>query len=243
MQVISLQTLRHGRALLLACLALAIVLSWWHLIHMTGGMPAMDIAMSFRPWATFAMWMVMMVGMMLPGAAPGILMFAASRSRESKGDTLPYLFTLGYLLAWAGYSALATTAQWGLHTHGLLTTSQALSGNLLAGLLLMTAGAFQWTPWKQACLRRCRSPLGMLVEGFPTKRHRALTAGLRLGLYCAGCCWALMALMFVGGIMSLAWMALLTLIILLEKVIAPWKRLSDMLGLVLVAYGSWLLIM
>lgn len=241
MQAISLQALRHSRALLLACLALAVMLSWWYLFRMAGGMPAMDAPMPFRPWATFTMWMVMMVGMMLPGAAPGILMFAAARPKASEDGALPYLFTLGYLLAWAGYSALATATQWGLHASGLLTPSQALSGNLLAGLLLITAGAFQWTPWKRACLRYCRSPLGMVAEGFPTRRHRALGAGIRLGLYCAGCCWALMALMFVGGVMSLAWMALLTLVILLEKIIAPWQHLASMLGLALVAYGGWLL--
>lgn len=241
MHAISLHTLRHGRTLLIASLAVAVMLSWWYLIRMTGGMPAMHAPMPFQPGATFTMWLVMMVGMMLPGAAPGILMFAAARPRASKDEALPYLFTIGYLLAWAGFSALATATQWGLHASGLLTPSQALRGNLLAGLLLITAGAFQWTPWKQACLRYCRSPLGMVAEGFPTRRDRALGAGIRLGLYCTGCCWALMALMFVGGVMSLAWMALLTLVILLEKVIAPWKSLTNMLGLALVAYGGWLL--
>ncbi|MBB3232866.1 DUF2182 domain-containing protein [Halomonas stenophila] len=241
MHAISLQTLRHDRALLLACLGLATVLSWWYLVRMAGGMPAMEAPMPFRPWATFSMWMVMMVGMMLPGAAPGILMFAAARSRGRAGRALPYLFALGYLLAWAGYAALATATQGGLQALGLLTPSQALGGSVPGGLLL-AAGAFQWTPWKHACLRRCRSPLGMVAEGFPANRRRALSAGIRLGLYCAGCCWVLMALMFVGGVMSLAWMALLTLIILLEKVVSPWRRLADALGLALVAYGGWLLL-
>ncbi|OBX33773.1 hypothetical protein A8U91_02815 [Halomonas elongata] len=243
MPTVPLQALRHNQALLLACLILASLLSWWYLARMAEGMPTLDTPMAFQPWATFSMWMVMMVGMMLPGATPGILMFATARPRSGTGGALPYLFTLGYLLVWAGYAALATAAQWSLHALGLLTPSLTLSGHLLAGVLLMAAGIFQWTPWKQACLRYCRSPLGMLAEGFPDKRHRALLAGLRLGFYCAGCCWALMALMFVGGVMSLACMALLTLVILLEKVIAPWKRLADTLGLVLVAGGGWLLFM
>lgn len=243
MPAIFLQPLRHERAMLIGCLSLAIVLSWWFLIRMAGGMPAMEGPMPFRPWPTLIMWMVMMVGMMLPGAVPGILLFVAARPQGSREATLPYLFTLGYLLAWAGYAVLATTSQWGLHALGLLTPTQALEGNDPAGLLLVAAGAFQWTPWKHACLRRCRSPLGMVAEGFPQTPHRALGAGLRLGLYCAGCCWVLMALMFVGGVMSLAWMALITLIILLEKVIVPWRHLANGFGLTLVAVGSWLVLM
>ncbi|SEL43904.1 DUF2182 domain-containing protein [Halomonas daqiaonensis] len=243
MRAISLHTLRHDRALLVGCLALATVLSWWYLVRMAGGMPGMEAPMSFRPWATFIMWMVMMVGMMLPGAAPGILMFAAARPQLRTGASLPYLFALGYLLAWAGYAALATTSQWGLHALGLLSYSRALNDSVPAGLLVLAAGAFQWTPLKHACLYRCRSPLGMVAEGFPASRVRALRAGILLGLYCAGCCWALMALMFIGGVMNLAWMALLTLVILLEKLVSPWKCLADGLGLALVAYGGWLLLM
>ncbi|MGM0983438.1 MAG: DUF2182 domain-containing protein [Pseudomonadota bacterium] len=110
-------------------------------------------------------------------------------------------------------------------------------------MTFIAAGVFQWTPLKHACLYRCRSPLGMVAEGFPANRVRALRSGLLLGLYCAGCCWALMALMFIGGVMSLAWMALITLVILLEKVVSPWKHLAEGLGLALVAYGGWLLLM
>ncbi|MDR5902164.1 DUF2182 domain-containing protein [Halomonas icarae] len=242
MSAMFLQTLRHDRTLLAGCLALAVILSWWYLMRMAGGMPGMDAPMPFQPWATFTMWMVMMVGMMLPGATPGILMFAAARPHRTTGASLPYLFALGYLLAWVGYSVLATMTQWALHSLGLLTPDQAINATVPSGLLLMAAGAFQWTPLKHVCLHRCRSPMGIVLEGFPSHRARALRAGIRLGLYCTGCCWALMALMFVGGVMSLTWMALLTLIFLLEKMVPAWKRLSDGLGMALLVYGAWVLL-
>ncbi|MDN3525956.1 DUF2182 domain-containing protein [Halomonas sabkhae] len=242
MTVLSLASFRQGQGWLLAGLSVATLLSWWYLVHMANGMPSMQAPMPFRPWATLSMWVVMMIAMMLPSAAPGIMMLAASRPQGRHAALLPYLFTLGYLLAWVAYSALATAAQWGLHASDMLTPAQALRSELLAGLMLAAAGIFQWTPWKQACLRYCRSPLGMLAEGFPGTAWRTLTAGMRLGVYCAGCCWALMALMFVGGVMSLAWMAALTLIILLEKLISPWQWLANLLGLGLVALGVLILV-
>ncbi|UYG09176.1 DUF2182 domain-containing protein [Halomonas sp. M4R1S46] len=236
----TLQALPTRPLPLVASLILAAVASWAYMFDMAG-MPAMGGG--FMAWSTFVMWTVMMVAMMLPTATPAILVFAAATTRPpGRSAPLPYLFAVGYLLAWTGFAAVATAAQWGLHELALLSPGKALGAPTWAGALLLGAGLFQWTRVKDACLRGCRSPMGLVAEGLPDTAGRALRAGIRLGLYCTGCCWALMALMFVGGVMSLAWMAGLTLLILLEKLTHHPRRLSQGVGLGLIAYGGWLLL-
>lgn len=236
-----LQALPAGPLPLVASLILAAVAGWAYLIDMATDMSAMGGG--FLAWPTFVMWTVMMVAMMLPTAAPAVLVFAATTRRlPGRSAPLPYLFAGGYLLAWTGFAALATAAQWGLHELALLSPDQALGTPPWAGVVLLGAGLFQWTRLKDACLRGCRSPMGLVAEGLPESPGRALRAGGRFGLYCTGCCWALMALMFVGGVMSLAWMAGLTLFILLEKLTRHPRRLSQGVGLGLIAYGGWLLL-
>ncbi|WP_435103531.1 DUF2182 domain-containing protein [Arhodomonas sp. AD133] len=239
-----LRILRDERSLLMASLALATVVSWLYLIRMAGGMSAMPADSGFRAWPTFIMWAVMMIGMMVPTAMPGILTLAAAerRMRAARAPTVAYLIAIGYVLAWTAFSVGATAAQWVLHELALLSAAQSLNDPTLAGGLLVVAGAFQLTPVKHACLRYCRSPLGLLVEGFPSCPGSAVSVGMRLGLYCVGCCWALMALMFAGGVMSLFWMALLTFVILLEKVVANWHGFSNLLAAGLVVYGVWLML-
>ncbi|ATJ82462.1 DUF2182 domain-containing protein [Halomonas beimenensis] len=235
----TLQALPAAPLPLVASLALAAVAAWAYLIDMAG-MPAMG---GFVAGPTFVMWTVMMVAMMLPTVAPVILVFAAATRRQpGRSAPLPYVFAAGYLLAWTGFAAVATAAQWGLHELTLLSPDQALDAPTWAGMMLLGAGFFQWTRLKDACLRGCRSPMGLVAQGLPDRPVRALRAGLRLGLYCTGCCWALMALMFVGGVMSLAWMAGLTLFILLEKLTRHPRRLSQGVGMLLIGYGGWLLL-
>ncbi|MBB3139790.1 DUF2182 domain-containing protein [Halomonas organivorans] len=227
------------RLTLVASLALVAVAAWAWLIDMASGMSGMGAA--FMPWPTLVMWTAMMVAMMLPSAAPAILVFAAATRRSpSWPAVLPYLFATGYLLAWTSFAGLATLTQWGLNEAALLSPGQSLGTTTWAGMLLLGAGLFQWTRLKDACLRSCRSPMGLVAQGLPLTPPRALGTGLRLGLFCTGCCWALMALMFVGGVMSLAWMAGLTLLILLEKLIPYPRRLSRCVGTGLIAYGGWL---
>jgi len=191
----------------------------------------------------FLMWTVMMIAMMTPSAAPMILMFASVQRRRREGRS-PYVstgvFLSGYLLVWAFFSALAALAQWGLHSAALLspmmmTTSAALGGALLAG-----AGIFQWTPLKQACLTRCRSPFDFIMTEWREGTGGAVAMGLRHGLICAGCCWMLMAILFVAGVMNLVWVAVIAAFVFAEKLLPRGRWVSRHSGAALVVWGAWL---
>ncbi len=184
------------------------------------------------PWGatdvffTFTMWAVMMVGMMSPSAAPVLLLFAA----------VP-MFALGYMTIWVGFSACATLAQWALHQAALLSPMMAVASPRLAGALLIAAGAYQLTPLKRACLRHCQTPLGFLMSHWRDGAGGAFQMGLRHGVYCLGCCWALMCVLFAVGVMNLAWVGVLTAFILLEKMGEGGARVSRIGGVLLVGLG------
>lgn len=189
------------------------------------GMPAMTPALI--PWTatdvafTAAMWAVMMLGMMLPAAAPVILLFAAvnRKRREQGGVAVPTtVFILGYLVVWSGFSIGAAFVQWGLHAATLLSPETKTTSPIVGGALLVAAGVYQLSPLKEACLAHCRSPLGFLMTGWREGTVGALWMGLRHGAYCLGCCWVLMSLLFVVGVMNLFWVAAITVFVLLEKV-------------------------
>jgi predicted metal-binding membrane protein len=194
-------------------------------------------------WMTFVMWAVMMAAMMLPTAIPMVLAFAAmNRQRERGVANVPVgAFTAGYLGAWALLSAGATAAQWGLQKGALLSPVTLAAGPVLGGLLLIAAGIFQWTPWKDACLAKCRNPLGFLLTHWRPGRLGALRLGSRYGLYCVGCCWLLMLLSFALGVMNLVWMAALTIFMLVEKITPAGRPISRAAGVGLVAWGGWML--
>ena len=224
---------RRDRIIILVCLALVVALAWAYLFHLDREMSAemefhaaMGMSMSDIPWTTadvwltFAMWTVMMVGMMAGTAAPVLLLFAASRAkRPEPGARIAVLvFGLGYLLVWTGFSAGAALAQWILHEKAVLSPMMAASNPYLAGTILIVAGVYQLTPWKSACLTHCQSPLGFLMSHWREGASGAFQMGLRHGAYCLGCCWALMVVLFVVGVMNLVWVALLTAFVLLEKI-------------------------
>jgi predicted metal-binding membrane protein len=190
-------------------------------------------------WFTFAMWTVMMVGMMAGSAAPVLLLFAASRAKRPgpgvKSSVL--MFGLGYLAVWTGFSACAALAQWALHKAAMLSPAMAASSPHLAGAILVAAGAYQLTPWKGACLTHCRSPLGFLMTNWRDGQLGALQMGLRHGAYCLGCCWALMTVLFVAGVMNLVWVAMLTGLVLIEKVGRTGIMVARLAGAVLVVVG------
>src|SRR5262245_23491322 len=192
----------------------------------------------------FAMWWVMMIAMMLPSAAPMILSFALvnRRSHEKGGPYVPTaVFAGAYLVAWGGFSVIATALQWGLERSELLSPMMASSDLALGGALLVLAGAYQLSPLKHACLRQCRGPIEFISRHWRGGRGGAFRMGVHHGLYCLGCCWALMALLFFGGAMNLYWIAGLALFVLLEKTIPPGHRLASLSGLGLVAWGVVLL--
>nr|MEC6698473.1 DUF2182 domain-containing protein [Sphingobium sp. SJ10-10] len=189
---------------------------------------------------TLAMWWVMMVAMMLPSAAPTILLYARAVHATARPATES--FTLGYLLAWGVFSLIATLAQWRLAKAAMLSPmAMATSSRPLAAALLIAAGVYQISPWKDACLRQCRSPAQFLSRHFRPGWSGALRMGMLHGAWCVGCCWMLMALLFAGGIMNLAWIALLTLLVALEKLL-PWGRaVSVAAGLGCILWG-WVIL-
>jgi predicted metal-binding membrane protein len=184
-----------------------------------------------------------MVAMMTPSAAPMILMFAAVNRRRWK-QQVSYVptsvFLAGYLVVWAAFSVIATAAQWGLHSASLLSPMMASTSPVLGGALLVAAGTYQWTPLKHACLSKCRSPMGFVLNEWREGRWGAFLMGLKHGGYCTGCCWSLMALLFVAGIMNLLWVGAIAGFILLEKVFPGGDRLGRAAGVVLVGWGAWM---
>jgi len=245
-------TLRRDRAVVAAGLLGLAALAWVYVVRMaaampSGMMPMPGMAAGGDPglgWLA-GMWAVMMVAMMLPSAAPTILLFASvSRRRRLQGQpAVPVLvFTLGYLLVWTVYAVVAASAQWKLHHMALLSPAMKSASPLLAGGLLVAAGVYQWLPVKGACLSQCRSPLGFFAAEWREGTGGALLMGMRHGSFCVGCCWLLMALLFVAGVMNLLWVATIAGFVLLEKLVPGGARLDRAAGVFLILWGVWLLI-
>jgi predicted metal-binding membrane protein len=248
--------LRHDRMLVLAGLASVIALAWvWLLagagLHMDemdmGGGQVMLMAPAWTPGyaaTVFLMWIVMMAAMMLPSAAPAILLVAAlARQRgERHAIVSSWQFASGYLAIWAAFSLLATVLQFALDRAGLLSGAMASGSAVLAALLLIAAGIYQWTPWKQACLRHCRSPIEFLTRYWRQGAFGPMRAGAWHGAFCLGCCWMLMGLLFVGGLMNMFWIAGLALLVLIEKLFPYGRRVSQITGAALIGWGVFVLV-
>ncbi|WDZ76667.1 DUF2182 domain-containing protein [Ensifer adhaerens] len=203
-----------------------------------------------RAWtpATFAyafvMWAVMMVGMMVPSATPMILLYArVGRQAALKGQPFAAagFFAGGYLFTWTLFALIAALLQWLLDRALLLTPALSSASQLLSGVALIAIGLFQWTPLKDRCLSQCQSPLLFIQNhgGFRRQPGAAFGLGVRHGLYCVGCCWALMALLFVGGVMNVLWIAAIAIFVLAEKVVPGGRLLSRVAGAGLVMTGLW----
>ena len=188
----------------------------------------------------FTMWWVMMIAMMLPSAASMLLLFARVNRKDKKAGAAlapTAMFAAGYLLAWGGFSAVATTLQWGLESARLLSPMLVTTSHWLGAGILVSAGLWQLTPLKAVCLRHCRTPLGFLIGRWRSGRLGALRMGLEHGAYCLGCCWFLMALLFFGGVMNLYWIVGLAVFVLLEKTIPHGHWLGSVAGVALVSWG------
>jgi predicted metal-binding membrane protein len=187
----------------------------------------------------------MMVAMMLPSAAPMILLYAAvnRKAHERGAPFVPTgVFAVGYLATWGVFSLLAVTLQWGLERTALLSSMMASTSLVLGGLLLIAAGAWQLTPLKHACLKHCRSPLHFLSHHWRKGRGGAFRMGVEHGAFCLGCCWFLMGLLFYGGVMNLYWIVGLAAYVLLEKTVPAGHWLGSAAGVGLIAWGGVLLI-
>lgn len=259
-----IQALRRRALPLLGSLALC-ALAWFYLFveasrmsgmqgatmdGMTGmdGMGGLGAPWTLGEWAYLCvMWSVMMVAMMLPSALPTILLVAGvDHNRRARSAAAPStraaagitpLFVTGYLLAWTGYSVVAATAQWILHGTLLVSDAMVSASPVFSGGLLLAAGVFQFTPLKDRCISHCRSPLSFLMGHWREGRGGALTMGLHHGSYCVGCCWALMALLFVLGVMNLMWVTALAVIVLVEKTLPAHRWVSGAIGAALIGWG------
>jgi len=223
--------------------------------------PTVDMAPPMRAMATpvrwtpgyfvlmFFMWWIMMIAMMLPSAAPTVLLYAAvNRKAEAQkggraGPRSVAAFTAGYLLAWALFSVGAASLQWAFERAGLLSPMMLHSTSVaLAGSILVVAGLYQLTPLKHACLKHCRGPIQFLSEHWRPGMQGAVRMGIHHGSYCLGCCWGLMAILFFGGIMNLYWIIGLALVVLVEKLAPYGYRVGQALGVALLGWGGWFLV-
>jgi predicted metal-binding membrane protein len=244
---------QRERLIIGGCLAAVVAVAWFYLLRTRAGMPDMDmpgmVMPEFHQWSLttvlllFVMWAVMMIAMMVPSAAPMILVFLTVNQRR-RTTSRPFVsvgtFLLGYLAVWTAFSAVATLAQWWLHGAALLSSTMAASSPALSGGLLIAAGVFQWTPLKRACLKGCRSPLFFLMSQWREGAAGAFVMGLRHGAYCVGCCWVLMALLFVAGVMNLLWVAAVALFVMAEKIWARGELLGHVAGIAMVTMGAML---
>jgi predicted metal-binding membrane protein len=185
--------------------------------------------------------------MMAPSAAPMILLYArVARQARTDGHIFASTawFAGGYLLAWIVFSAAATLAQGALLNAALITPMLAIASHYFGGAVMIAAGVYQWTPLKDACLAHCRAPMEFIMHhgGFRPQARRALAMGLRHGFYCVACCWALMALLFVGGVMNLLWIAAITIFVLAERVMPGGRLVARVGGIALIGAGAWLLL-
>ena len=245
--------LKRDRVVVAAGVAALVALAWAYLVYVAQSGSGMGSGMAMtqlESWSAadfglmFLMWAVMMVAMMVPTAAPMILLFATV-NRRRREQAQPYVptgvFLSGYVIVWSAFAALATVANWGLHVNSLLTSMMGpTSSAYLGGALLLTAGVFQWSPLKYACLSHCRSPLGFLMSEWRDGAGGALRMGLKHGGYCLGCCWLLMGLLFVLGVMNLLWIAALAAFVLMEKVIPRGLLVSRVTGLLMAGWGMWM---
>ena len=213
----------------------------WAALDMTNPLAILMMPMSSL-WSTaniiaiFIMWSFMMMAMMLPSAAPMILTFAGlSRQNRMKFSTIS--FTGAYLVIWIIFSIGSVIIHWFLQHTGLMSAKMVTSSELLSGILLITVGVLQFSPLKKSCLKYCRSPISFLMTDWRKGIKGAWIMGFRHGWYCLGCCYALMLLLFVGGVMNLAWIAALTLAVGIEKMTPRGESIAQLLGGALILAG------
>ena len=229
---------------LIVVLALLIVVGMaWAYLFAGAGMSMMERAVWTPGYAVlmFFMWSIMMIAMMLPSAAPMILVFARV-NRQQHEDSHAYLatsaFTMAYLVTWAAFSLIATLLQWALESRDLITPMLVSSNVLLSAGILIAAGIYQLTPLKQACLRQCQSPVQFISQHWRPGLGGALRMGVIHGAFCVVCCWFLMAILFVGGVMNLYWIAGIALFVLLEKTVPAGHWATYATGIALIAWGG-----
>jgi predicted metal-binding membrane protein len=256
--------LRRDRIVIALALTLLTASAWSYLLWLSadmdmGGMDMTGLRMipsgmglmmpAHMPWPAmefafvFAMWTVMMAGMMTPWAAPMLLMYARV-GRQTEAQSTPVVatvwFAAGYFSVWVVFSLFATLVQWALERTALLDSTMAITSNILGGFVFVAAGLYQWTRLNDVCLTQCQMPFAFLMRhgGFRGDALGCLKLGLRHGAYCVGCCWILMALLFVGGVMNVLWIVIIACFAFLERVTPVGRPIPRLAGIVLVAAGA-----
>lgn len=238
--------MRNGVVTLIALSGFGWLLIFWSVANMSSPLVALTMPMDPR-WsfseivAVWLMWAVMMGAMMLPSAIPMLVMHRrVAEKRDPDTRDASRWFLSAYLLTWTLFSVAASFMQWGFQRADVLSHMLAIQGHLVGGTILILAGVFQLSPFKAACLHKCRTPIGFLVTNWRSGRIGAFEMGLKHGQYCIGCCWALMMVLFVGGVMSLAAIASISGIVALEKLSSRGELLSRLGGFLLILWGLWL---
>lgn len=229
------RVLRHQRLVVACGIALVVGLSWWFLASGAGMGRVSDMPAMHAPFAAvLIMWWIMMAAMMLPSALPAVLLYARVRDRRQGSATIAstWVFVFGYLAAWLAFSLPAATIQW-----IAAGPSMAFANERVAGAVLAAAGLYQLSPLKRACLHECRSPAQFLSRHWRPGAAGALRLGILHGGYCVACCWLLMALLLVVGVMNLLWVALLTIVIAAEKIVPRGLSIGHAAGVALIAWG------
>jgi len=251
--------IRHDRLYTLLSLAAITALAWTYLVGEAASMQSMAVdarmhaAMGMadmRGWGwadgfkSFVMWGVMMAGMMLPSAAPVILLVLSvyRRRGDHHARVEAAAFIGGYLLVWTIFSAAAAVTQTALHRAAFLSPEMASRSTALGGAILLMAGLYQWTSVKNRCLTHCQSPLGFVTQHWREGAASGFLMGVRHGAFCVGCCWALMALLFVVGVMNLVWIAVIAAFVLVEKLARQVPHLGRAAGILLMLWGAYVLV-
>jgi predicted metal-binding membrane protein len=257
---------RRDRRIVVGALIVLTVLAWGYLVWLarnmsmsgssTPDMPGMNMSAAvipmLRAWTAsdftfiFLMWAIMMVGMMTPSATPMILIYsrvARQAAQEKRPIAATGWFVSGYLLSWTAFSFVAAIAQGALERVAWLTPMMAAASNKVGGVVLIVAGVYQFTPLKNNCLGHCQSPFAFIQAngGFRRGMSASIQLGMRHGFYCIGCCWALMVLLFVGGVMNILWIAAIAIFVLIEKAIPVGSAIARVAGAGLALAGIWLL--
>lgn len=237
---------RAGRWAVFGALGAAVLFAWTYTVTMAGHAPSGTGMAASMDWTgahartIFVMWLLMMVAMMLPSALAMVLTMDKVQARlgGASAGLATGLFAAGYVLVWLGFSLLATLVQWGLERAGLLTGDGALKSAGIAAAAFVLAGAYQFMPIKRTCLDNCRSPLAFIARYWRPGNYGALAMGLRHGMFCLGCCWLLMLLLFVGGMMNLLWIIPLAVFVLIEKCAPGGRFTRQAAGLALILWGA-----
>jgi predicted metal-binding membrane protein len=246
--------LKKDRLIIIISLVFISIICWFYIIYLYKQMHPMNMdaflfAMPMSPeWTAtdflllFLMWLVMMIAMMTPSIAPLVLIFAMV-NRQKKQQQAPfvsatYLFA-GYYVAWAIFGLLATLLQWRLQAIDWLDPEMFITHKYVAGCILLLAGIFQFTTLKTRCLQHCATPVAFIHSKWKDGRSGAFQMGIQNGIYCLGCCWILMIVLFVAGIMNLLWIAIIGAFVLVEKIYPGRKWLSMLAGILLVGCGIY----